>query len=121
MPSEFSILNPSAYVRTGRAWANILPRALALFFGGFGLLNVLGELRRPGFDLNLWWLDFRPLPPLVADGLMMLAAVCLLAFACRPPRSTWRVILTFSVANLLLLISLLNSAQFYALLARGRI
>lgn len=36
-------------------------RGVALFFGLFSLLNVLGELRTPGFDANGWWIDFRPL------------------------------------------------------------
>lgn len=34
-------------------------RALALFLGGFSLLNLAGELRFPGFDANHWWIDFR--------------------------------------------------------------
>lgn len=31
-----------------------IARGLALFLGGFGLLNLLGELRPPGFDANVW-------------------------------------------------------------------
>jgi len=40
----------------------IAARAIALFFGGFSLLNVLGDLRHPGFDASLWWIDLRILP-----------------------------------------------------------
>ena len=38
-------------------------RGLALFFSGFGLLNFLGSLLfHANFNLNIWWIDFRPLP-----------------------------------------------------------
>jgi hypothetical protein len=45
---------------------NALPRGLALFVGGFALLNLLGGLRRAGFDANLWWIDLRFVPPALA-------------------------------------------------------
>ena len=52
-----------------------LPRGLALFLGGFALLNLLGDWRRAGFDANLWWLDLRALPPAIEETLLLLAAV----------------------------------------------
>ena len=36
-----------------------LARGFALFLGAFALLNVLGDLWRPGFDATLWWIDLR--------------------------------------------------------------
>ena len=36
---------------------NALPRGLAMFLGGFTLLNLLGEFRLAGFDANLWWIE----------------------------------------------------------------
>ncbi len=40
---------------------HIAARGLALFLGGFGLLNVVGDFWHPGFDANVWWLDLRRL------------------------------------------------------------
>ena len=44
------------------AGRNILPRGLALFLGGFALVNILGGLRSAHFDANLWWIDLRGCP-----------------------------------------------------------
>jgi hypothetical protein len=59
-------------------------RGLALFAGAFGLLNVLGELRYPGFDANLWWIDLRPMPPGSIRAFLAFASVLLVACAIRP-------------------------------------
>jgi vancomycin permeability regulator SanA len=96
-------------------------RALALFLGGFTLLNVLGQFWRPGFDLNVWWVDVRFLPQLWAEFLMWAAAISLLSFALRPPRSVWRRAFTTLIAGLLAFLALVNSVQFYHLLAHGQI
>ena len=40
----------------------MVPRGLAAFLGGFTLLNLFSGLLSPGFDCNLWWVDFRPAP-----------------------------------------------------------
>lgn len=47
-------------------------RGMALLLGAFTLLNVLGELRNPGFDANLWWIDLRFANPLFRQGLRIL-------------------------------------------------
>ena len=99
------------------AW-NALPRGLALFLGGFSLLNVLGSLRSAGFDANLWWIDLRLIPRAVANPLLLVSAVCLIGLAFWPPRSTWRRLLTIACLGALGIAALLNTVQFYALLAR---
>jgi len=43
-------------------WLHDGLRGVALFFGLFSLLNLVGLLRTPGFDANVWWIDLRPLP-----------------------------------------------------------
>jgi len=101
----------------GFIW-NALPRGLALFLGGFSLLNFLGNFRSAGFDANLWWIDLRFLPEAVANSFLVLSALCLLGFGFRPPTSVWRRCLTQGVVGLLMLGSLANTAQFYVLLAR---
>jgi uncharacterized SAM-binding protein YcdF (DUF218 family) len=99
------------------AW-NALPRGLALFLGGFSLLNVLGSFRSAGFDANLWWIDLRLLPHAVASPLLLVSAVCLIGFAIWPPRSAWRRLLTIACLGALSIAALVNAVQFYGLLAR---
>src|SRR5579872_7488725 len=59
-------------------------RALALFFGGFSLLNLLGSFRLRGFDANLSWIDLRVFPEFPASLFLLLASLCLISFAIRP-------------------------------------
>lgn len=59
-------------------------RGLALLLGAFSLLNVLGEIRNPGFDANLWWIDLRFTNRVVNKALMVVAGVGLISFAVRP-------------------------------------
>ena len=96
-------------------------RGLALFLGGFGLLNVLGNLWHPGFDANLWWLDLRRLTPFVSGIVIAAASLCLLVFGMRPPESKRGCYAISAGVGCLLAIALGNSVNFYALLARGQI
>ena len=102
-------------------WASITARGLALFYGGFALLNLVGGWLVPGFDANLWWLDLRLLPLAWAQAFMGLTALALLAFGVALPRSGVRRGLTILVASALIFVSLVNSVQFYGLSLRGRI
>jgi uncharacterized SAM-binding protein YcdF (DUF218 family) len=98
-----------------------LARGFALFLGGFGLLNVIGNFWHPGFDANLWWLDLRRLSPSLASGIIAAVSSVLLIFGLRPPRSTWaRSAVSISVAGVLA-IALGNAVNFYTLAARGQI
>lgn len=99
--------------------AHAAARALALFFGGFSLLNLLGGFRLPGFDANLWWIDLRAFPELPASLFLLLASLCLISFAIRPPRSTWRRGLTTVVVGAVAVATLWNIVEFYYLLAHG--
>ena len=94
-------------------------RALALFFGGFSLLNLLGNFHRPGFDLNLWWLDLRALPEIPATIFLFAASLFLVGFAFRPPRTQWRRLTTAMFTGALAAACLWNIVEFYALLTRG--
>jgi hypothetical protein len=105
--------------RTSVYLAGALPRGLALFLGGFSLLNLVGALRSARFDANLWWIDVRAFPPWVANGFLFLAALCLLAYAILPGMRLWRRFLTASLVGLLLIESITNALMFYYLLARG--
>lgn len=96
-----------------------MARGLALFFGGFALLNILGGLRAAHFDANLWWIDLRALPPVIARPFLLLASGCLLGFAVWPPRSSWTRSLTLACVGALAALAVANTAQFYTLLSGG--
>src|SRR5258708_26715292 len=95
-----------------------LPRGLALFFGGFALINLLGDLRVARFDVNLWWIDLRWLPAMVANTFVAVASTCLLAFGVRPPRSSVGAKIIVCCATALGLVAFINTATFFILLAR---
>jgi len=96
-------------------------RALALFFGGFSLLNLLGSFRLRGFDANLWWIDLRVFPEFPATLFLLLASLCLISFAIRPPQSRWRRGLTAAIVGAVMIATLWNVVEFYYLLAHGRL
>jgi vancomycin permeability regulator SanA len=96
-------------------------RAVALCFGGFSLLNLVGNLRLPGFDATLWWIDLRVFPEIPATFFLLAASVCLIAFALRPPGASWRRFLTSGMAGALALVSIWNISEFYWLLWHGRV
>ncbi len=96
-------------------------RALALFFGGFSLLNLLGNFRLPGFNANLWWIDLRAFPEIPATLILLTASVCLIGFALRPDSSSWRRVLTGGSVGLLAVAAFWNVLEFYSLLVQGRL
>lgn len=99
----------------------VLARGFALFLGGFSLLNILGELRRTGFDANTWWIDFRPVPAVASRAFLLVAAVFLIAYFVRPDMSNWRRRVTIGLSLVLLAVTLWNGVGFYLALARGDI
>ncbi len=111
-PEPASSSSPSDFV-----WDS-LPRGLALFLGGFSLLNLMGGFRSANFDATSWWVDLRFLPFGVARLLLLVSALCLIGFAVRPPRSVWRRWLTIGSLALLGLASLANTVEFYSLVLR---
>lgn len=96
-------------------------RGLALFIGGFSLLNLVGELRFPGFDANHWWIDFRPIDPLAARIFLAVTSVFLVAYSIRPGLSARRRALTLVLVAVLLAVTVWNVVHFHILLGRGTI
>lgn len=94
-------------------------RALALFLGGFSLLNLLGELRTPGFDANEWWIDLHLLPRYPARIFLVCSAVILLAHGIRPFTAGVLLRLLQLITGTLVLIVTLNIMVFAQLSARG--
>ena len=115
---QLRFIQPAA---TRESFVPIAARALALFFGGFSLLNLLGNLRRPGFDATLWWIDLRILPTPLPEIILTLASLCLLNFAFRPPTSTWLRRLTTIIVGLLAATTVWNALEYYSLLFQGRL
>ena len=107
--------------KRGSEAGQILARGLALFLGGFALLNILGGVFCAHFDANLWWIDLRRLPPAMATLLLLGAAACLVGFALSPRQSVWRQSLTTVFVGALGVVAVANTAQFYGLLARGAV
>lgn len=93
-------------------------RAIAAFLGGFTLLNLLGNLLAPGFDASLWWIDLHHLPKPFAYALLLLSAVALLAFGCRPVLSGRRKHATLVLISLLAAVTFSDAVRFYVLLSR---
>jgi vancomycin permeability regulator SanA len=106
---------------SARWLSDALPRGLALFLGGFALLNIFGNLRAPGFDANLWWIDFRAVPTWLSNSLLLVSAFCLISFAFRPQQSASRRHLTVACIAVLGIVAALNAIEFYILWIRGSI
>jgi vancomycin permeability regulator SanA len=88
-------------------------RGVALFFGVFALLNLIGELRTPGFDQNIWWLDLRPLPSGVSAALLGAAGLLMVWWALRPAAPGWRRFLTAGALAALAVVAFRNGLTFY--------
>jgi vancomycin permeability regulator SanA len=99
----------------------LLARGVALFLGIFTLLNLMGNLRVRGFDLNLWWIDLRVLPGYLADPFLFLCGLLLVWFALRPVGGRFRRIATAICLALLLLAALGNCVAYYSLVIRGTV
>ncbi len=103
--------------RIYRALGPALPRGVALFLGAFCLLNLLGGQLRDNFNSNLWWIDLRSLPHGLANILLLISAIAMLAYAWRPPRAHVRYWLTLFCLGLLAVAGGVNAFRFYVLLA----
>ena len=96
-------------------------RGVALFFGAFALLNLIGELRIHGFDENIWWLDLRPVPALPSAVLLALAGALLVWWALRPASAGWRRTATLVALGAMSLVAVWNGVTFYRVWAAGEI
>jgi len=96
-------------------------RGFALFLGLFTLLNLVGELRAPGFDENIWWLDVRPVPAAASAVLLALVGALFLWWALRPAAPAWRRLVTAGAAAALCAVAVKNGVTFYRVWAAGEI
>lgn len=96
-------------------------RGVALFLGLFTLIGLAAELRVPGFDPNLWWLDLRALPDLAAKTIRLLLGGLLTMWAVRPRAGKYRQALTRMIIGMGLLILLANTVGVIGLFLSGRV
>lgn len=67
-----------------RAALQAVARGLAIFFAGFTLLNLAGEVLHSGFDATLWWIDLRGLPGVARVVVLSIFAAALIDCIRRP-------------------------------------
>jgi uncharacterized SAM-binding protein YcdF (DUF218 family) len=99
----------------------VVARAVALFIGGFSLLNLAGALLAPGFDANGWWIDLRPLPDVCSRTLLGVFGVLMLAWAIRPRMNTGLRAIVAIVLAVVLGATIWNVIHFYQLLNQKEI
>ena len=88
--------------------------------GALALVNVVGALRHPGFDQNVWWVDLRSLPLDLEQVLMALAAVAMLAWALGRDGDRARLAGVVAFAGLAFAASL-DAVRYYRLWSDGAI
>ncbi|MEZ4392474.1 MAG: YdcF family protein [Polyangiales bacterium] len=105
---------------THGAWTQALGRGMALFSGGFSLLNVLGSALSPGYDANHWWIDLRPLPHLLSLALLGSAGALWVAHGLRAASGARRSV-TFLATLFLLAVTASNAVTAVTMRLAGRI
>jgi vancomycin permeability regulator SanA len=94
-------------------------RGIALFFGLFTVVNLIGALHTPAFDENVWWVDLRDLPQPLALILLGAVGVLLVAYALAPRQRTWRRWATLTLCLAAAAAAAWNSVHFYLGWHRG--
>jgi uncharacterized SAM-binding protein YcdF (DUF218 family) len=119
LPTELNRDQPAVRARARRPIAPAIARGLALFLGGFSLINPLGEIFIEHFDASIWWLDLAPILRSAESPLLIVIGLALLAYGIRPSMSPRRRIATIVVTGFALFVALVNGAIFYILLLEG--
>jgi vancomycin permeability regulator SanA len=99
----------------------LIARGVAIFIGGFSLLNLLGEWRYPGFDANIWWINLRPMNTFLARTFLMSSSIILLTYALKPSMGQRRRRITSVLVLILLVVCIGNGLNYYILLSKGSI
>ena len=96
-------------------------RGVALLLGACTLLNLLSELRHPGFDANLWWIDLRFANAAIGRVLLGTTGLGLVMFAVRPTCTPWCIWGLRAALGLLMIVATRNAWTFWRLVADGEI
>jgi vancomycin permeability regulator SanA len=98
-----------------------LCRGAALFLGSFVAINLGASVMGYGFDANIWLIDLRWAPEVAREAVFVVLGVAMLNYALRLRWTKLEKVATRVVISATLLALLVNSIQFWALLARGDI
>lgn len=98
-----------------------LARGAAIALGSFTLLNLLGDLKTPGFDANAWWINLSFLPHTFQIILLATSGTLLLAHGVRPFTSRTGRIFLRGIILLLAVIAAGNAGKFWSLASAGQI
>ena len=98
-----------------------LARGVALFFGGFSLVNALALSRGVGATQDLWWIDLRILPAPLSAVSGLTAAALLMWWGAAPTSGRRRSLATAAGSATLAVAACLNTRDFYAAWAAGSI
>lgn len=100
------------------ALLGVAARGIALFIGCFSAVNEIIQLRHTGLDLNLCWIDLRPLSLLFLRPLLAVFCIFLIAYAVKPELSKWRRRITVALITIFLAAAIWNTVNYYLLLGR---
>lgn len=95
--------------------AQSIGRALSLWIGFFGLLNMLMRWRLSTFDGNLLWVDLRALPSFIAGAGLTVACLSMVAWGVRPRMNRRRQMLTLMSMAFLLVATVCNAVHCVSL------
>jgi vancomycin permeability regulator SanA len=105
-----------------RNWiAAAVARGVAVFVGGFTIVNTVGLLRTSALDANVWWIAVPYLPGSAAAALLAAAGVALIAYGIAPGMSAWRRWLTVALMAAVAAVAVYNAVDFYRVWSAGGI
>ena len=109
------------FVETARDDAWFAVRVLAFLFGACVLVNVVGALRHPRFDPNIWWVDLRFLPAWGRQVLPGAMGIVLIAYTVRPEMDERRRLLSRVVVGCGLAVALADAIRYFAIWRGGTV
>ena len=96
-------------------------RVLAFCFGACLAVNVVGAIRHPGFDPNLWWVDLRSIPWWGRQLMPAAMGVVLLSYGLRPGMDERRRVVSLVVVGCGIAVALADAIRYYALWREGTV
>ena len=96
-----------------------MARGLGLFWGGFALANLFGDLIAPGFDVSVWIIDLSALATWLSRLLLLVTGMMLLMYALWPGMAGLRRSATLALAMFCVVISAIDALRYWILLGGG--
>ncbi len=120
--TQYTAAPPPEPEEKRRNWvAAALARGVALFVGGFTLVNTVGLVRDAAFDANVWWIVVPYVPKLGAAALLAAAGVAFVAYGVAPRMAAWRRWLTVALVAFGAAVAVYNAVDFYRVWSAGQI